>query len=73
MEENGYEATFPLPPTLTFEPRLKGPFSLKQMTNGAYSIVGHDGEVAISVVGQKNANVVISLLNLAHKNAVMSL
>ena len=73
MEENGYEKTFPLPRTLTFEPQLKGPFSTRRMTNGAYTIVGHDGDVAVSVVGQKNANVVNELLSLAHKNGVMSL
>ena len=73
MAENGYETTFPLPSTLTFEPQLKGPFSIKQMANGAYTIVGCDSEVAVSVVGERNARIVNDLLTLAHKNGVMSL
>ena len=73
MEENGHELTFPLPSTLTFVPNLKGPFCIKQMANGAYTIVGHDGEIAVSVVGQKNANIVKDLLALAHKSGFRSL
>lgn len=47
--------------------RITGPFSMVENGLNAFQILSGDGTVAIWVIGQENADIVVRLLNLWHK------
>ncbi len=67
LELAGHRRINPPPLELVDPPSLTGPFSEKKCDDGRIEIVGGDGEVSVIVVGSRNAKLVVSLLNLAHR------
>ena len=59
------------PPELVAPPLLVGPFTLKKAENNSWHLVGPEREVAISVTGHSNAQVVGKILNLAHTSGYL--
>ncbi len=47
--------------------RITGPFSMVESGLDAYQILNGDGTVSVWVMGDRNANIVTQLLNLAYK------
>lgn len=47
--------------------RITGPFTTIENGHNAYQILSGDGTVSVWVVGQSNAEIVTTLLNLAYK------
>ena len=71
LEESGHERIPNPPPELVAPPLLVGPFTLKKAENDCWHLVGPEREVAISVTGHSNAQVVGKILNLAHTSGYL--
>jgi hypothetical protein len=68
LEAAGHRRVSPAPVELVEPPRLLGPFTTRQGEGGQIEVVGADGNVGVLVSGERNANSVVALMNLAHRH-----
>ena len=71
FEEDGVLPIFPPPGDLVFEPQLKGPFSLKQISENVYLLVSDNGDVSAKIEGKANAEFLKLLLNTADNSNII--
>ncbi len=67
LERAGHQRVSPPPLDLVEPPPLLGPFQARTSEKGQTEIVGADGHVSVIVSGERNAKIVVGLLNLAHR------
>jgi len=67
LEQAGHRRVFPPPLDLVEPPTLNGPFTQRRGENGTTEIVNGDGSVATFVLGEENATLVCTFLNVAHR------
>lgn len=68
LTDAGHNPASPPPAELVDPPVLVGPFTVQPDENGVHRIVSDNGDMAISVIGQINAQTVRHVLNLASKS-----
>lgn len=62
----------PNPPTFLVEPpKLNGPFGKRSNNSNGYDIVNGNGSVAVVVMGERNAEFVVKVLNLADEKGTV--
>jgi len=67
LKEAGHEPIVDPPSDLVETPSLIGPFSIRELDDDRWRLVSSDGEVAMFVTGEINAQVVERVMNIAHK------
>ncbi len=72
LEDAGLALVSPAPTDLIDPPELTGPFSIKEADCDQWQLVGSNGEVAIFVTGEMNAQVVQRVMNIAHKAGMLN-
>lgn len=68
LRDGGHEPASPPPAELVEPPVLLGPFTVQPAEGGVHRVVGDNGDMAISVIGEANAQAVQHVLNVAHKS-----
>ena len=72
LEQAGHRRIYNPPLGLVDPPALNGPFAREVNTQNGFDIISGDGTVAIVVVGVRNAECLMELLNLADKYGVLA-
>ena len=72
LEKAGHERISNPPPYLVDPPKLNGPFKKRMNGQNGYDIVHGDGSVAIVVSGERNAEFLLRVLNLAHEKGTIA-
>ncbi len=67
LEKAGHRRISNPPPDLVDPPSLNGPFVSRTNEANGFDIVNGDGLVVVVVTGEKNADFILRLLNLAHR------
>ena len=68
LEDDGLELAIRPPTDLVEPPRLIGPFTIQDAILDAWHVIGLDGEIVATVIGEQNAKAIRNLMNLAHEN-----
>jgi hypothetical protein len=72
LEKAGHRRIPNPPPDLVDPPKLSGPFTKRANVANGYDIENSDGSVVIVAMGEKNADFVVQLLNLAEKHGTLA-
>lgn len=68
LQDAGHEPASPPPAELVEPPVLVGPFAVQPAEDDVHGIVGDNGDVSITVIGEANAHAIQHVLNVAHKS-----
>jgi hypothetical protein len=59
------------PPWLVDPPKLNGPFQKRANDKNGFDVVNGDGSVCVVVTGEPNADLLVKVLDAAHKTGVL--
>ena len=69
LRENGHRLSETLPNELVTPPELTGPFLVE--SGAGRHILNHEGEVVVRTTSDQNAQVILRLLNAAHRSGAL--
>ncbi|MBA2114064.1 hypothetical protein [Bremerella alba] len=72
LEEAGHPLASIMPTQVVETPAVKGPFTLRASDADNWHLVGNDNQVTIVIRGERNADAVKRVMNIAHRAGILN-